>query len=167
QGQRYERAELYQKIEAIHLGCVERIGGCLESRRLARREELAKRRPEVEERKRRDSELHLVGKCSETLPSNIETLSFRTIRWPSPINGDDDDENERAGIFLIGLQARASPAKGPLLRILLENLRTEFAQKAIHALVPKRYYAQGKVKAFCDTRFGNHPPDQSTLRLNG
>nr|KAF7423881.1 hypothetical protein H0235_009164 [Vespula pensylvanica] len=80
--------ENYQKIEAIRLGCVQSIGGRLESRTLwhvgrrtswvwdiyaVGREELAKRRLVVGERKRRDSELHLVGKCSETLPSNIET----------------------------------------------------------------------------------------------
>ncbi|KAL2742503.1 hypothetical protein V1477_010132 [Vespula maculifrons] len=155
QSQRYEWTKLYQKIEAIRLGCVQSIGGRLGSRTLwhvgrgtswawnsyaVGREELAKRRLVVGERKRRDSELHLVGKCSETLPTNRTNVSenaivgFRTIRRPSPINGDDD-ENEKAGIFLIGLQARASPAERPLLRILLENLRTEFAQKAIHALV--------------------------------
>lgn len=76
----------------------------------------------------------IVFRTNRTNVSENAIVGFRTIRRPSPINGDDH-ENEKAGIFLIGLQARASPAERPLLRILLENLRTEFAQKAIHALV--------------------------------
>lgn len=93
--------KLYQKIEAIRVGCAQSIGGCLEFRTLwhvgrrtswawdsyaVDREELAKRRLVVGERKRRDSELHLVGKCSETLPSNIETRTRCYLRARPTLN---------------------------------------------------------------------------------
>nr|KAF7423882.1 hypothetical protein H0235_009165 [Vespula pensylvanica] len=47
-----------------------------------------------------------MSRTSRTNVSENAIVGFRTIHRPSPINGDDD-ENEKAGIFLIGLQARA------------------------------------------------------------